>query len=140
MEKALKSSRDGRRNKKKTLRQAIRRIYIEYFGIYGSRKIQHELKRSYGIEVNHKVVENVMKEPGVISKFTTFGCAKSQLLCNCPHLSLRLNVCEMGGENVIFHIRISQNKNIVFAEHFNAHFQNGWNRENISPKNSLPQK
>ena len=33
-------------------------VSIEYFGIYGSRKIQHELKRSYGIEVNHKVAEN----------------------------------------------------------------------------------
>ena len=46
----------------------------------------------------------------------------------------------MGGENVILYRRITQDKNIVFAEHFNAHFQNGWNRENISPKNSLPQK
>ena len=46
---------------------------------------------------------------------------------NWPHLSLRLNVCEMGGRNVILYGRISQNKNIVFAEHLNDHFQNGKN-------------
>ena len=36
-------------------------------------------------------------------------------------------VCEMGGESVIMYGRISQDKNIVFEEHFTAHFQNGWN-------------
>ena len=46
----------------------------------------------------------------------------------------------MGGRNVILYGNISQDKNIVFAEHFNAHFQSGRNRENISPKNSLPKK
>ena len=43
-------------------------------------------------------------------------------------------------EKAILYERMSQDKNIIFAEYFNAHFQNGWNRKNISPKNSLPQK
>ena len=43
------------------------------------------------------------------------------------NIALVSAVCEMGRENVILYRRISQDKNIVFAEHFNAHFQNGWN-------------
>ena len=46
--------------------------------------------------------------------------------CN-DNFGLVSAVCEMGGRNVILYGIISQDKNIAFAEHFNAHFQNGWN-------------
>lgn len=54
-----KSPRDGK------LRQTILAMFRQFKGIYGYRRIQMELERQYGWNVNHKRVLRVMQELGI---------------------------------------------------------------------------
>jgi len=57
-----------RERAKEELREKIMKIFIESKCIYGSRKIARVLRRKYKIKVNHKRVENIMREAGIKSK------------------------------------------------------------------------
>ena len=50
------------------LRERVFEIYKESNCVYGSRKITRILKRKYKVLVNHKRVENIMREAGIQSK------------------------------------------------------------------------
>ena len=50
------------------LRERVFEIYKESNCVYGSRKITRILKRKYKVHVNHKRVENIMREAGIQSK------------------------------------------------------------------------
>lgn len=60
-----KTEKEKQREELKTL---VMHIYIESNCVYGSRKITKVLKKKYRITVNHKRVENIMKEAGIVSK------------------------------------------------------------------------
>ena len=43
-------------------------IFIENKGVYGNRKITHALQRKHKLAVNHKRVENILRDVGLKSK------------------------------------------------------------------------
>lgn len=53
---------------RENLKTLVIQIHIESKFVYGSRKITRVLKRKYHITVNHKRVEHIMKEEGLVSK------------------------------------------------------------------------
>ncbi|MDO3682101.1 IS3 family transposase [Paenibacillus ehimensis] len=64
--------------------EQIQTIYDQYRSIYGYRRIQVELKRQYGVKVNHKKVLRLMQEIGIRSiirakrpYFNTYQIAQS---------------------------------------------------------------
>ena len=50
------------------LKSLVLRIYLESNRVYGSRKITRSLKKDYHLHVNHKCVERIMKQAGIVSK------------------------------------------------------------------------
>ena len=69
---------------------------IDYYNLDVIISVDYRVKSQRGVEfrkwANKVLKEYIIKGYSVNHKFTTFGIAKSQLLCNCPHLSLRLTV------------------------------------------------
>ena len=60
-----KTEKQKQREQMKTL---VMQIYLESNCIYGSRKITRALRRRHHIHVNHKCIEHIMKEAGIVSK------------------------------------------------------------------------
>ena len=50
------------------LRTKIFEIFIENKGVYGSRKITHALQKKHKLAVNHKRVENILRDVGLKSR------------------------------------------------------------------------
>ena len=46
----------------------ILEIYIDSNCVYGIRKITRELSRKHSLRINHKTVEKILKEQGIVSK------------------------------------------------------------------------
>lgn len=63
-----KRSKSPRTMENEALLEEIIRVYRESHGIYGSRKIVHELNRESDKPVNHKRVERIMHTNGIHSK------------------------------------------------------------------------
>jgi putative transposase len=55
---------------KEDLTRDILNIYLDSNCVYGGRKISKELSRQYHKTVNHKAVEKILKEQGIVSKVT----------------------------------------------------------------------
>jgi len=62
----------------------ILEIYIDSNCVYGSRKITRELRRKHKMDVNHKAVERILKEQGIISKVTKKYKATTNSKHNLP--------------------------------------------------------
>lgn len=56
-----------RRNPDGRIKERIKTIYIQRERKYGYRRIQGELERQYGDNVNHKKVLRLMQELGILS-------------------------------------------------------------------------
>ena len=69
---------------------------IDYYNLDVIISVGYRVKSQRGVEfrkwANKVLKDYIIKGYSVNHKFTTFGIAKSQLLRNCPHLSLRLTV------------------------------------------------
>ncbi len=69
---------------------------VDYYNLDVIISVGYRVKSQRGVEfrkwANKVLKDYIIKGYSVNHKFTTFGIAKSQLLCNCPHLSLRLTV------------------------------------------------
>ena len=61
-------SKTEKQKQREQLKTLVLQIYLESNCVYGSRKITRALKRKHHITVNHKRVENIMKEEGITSK------------------------------------------------------------------------
>lgn len=66
--KRLTRAPNPRTLERETLRDRIFEIYLESNCVYGSRKITRTLRRKYKVNVNHKRVENIMRDAGIRSK------------------------------------------------------------------------
>ena len=60
-------SKTEKQKQREQLKTLVLQIYLESNCVYGSRKITRALKRKHHITVNHKRVENIMKEEGSAS-------------------------------------------------------------------------
>ncbi len=69
---------------------------VDYYNLDVIISVGYRVKSQRGVEfrkwANKVLKDYIIKGYSVNHKFTTFGIAKSQLLRNCPHLSLRLTV------------------------------------------------
>lgn len=74
-----------------TLLEEIIRIHEASRGIYGGRKITHEINRRSEKSVNHKRVERIMRENGIQSKSHKKYKAKTNSSHNLPVVENILN-------------------------------------------------
>ena len=69
---------------------------VEFYSLDVIISVGYRIKSQRGVEfrkwANKVLKDYIIKGYSVNHKFTTFGIAKSQMLRNCPHLSLRLTV------------------------------------------------
>jgi putative transposase len=67
----VSSYRSEKDRKRDDLATKVLDIFTENYGIYGFRKIKHELRRRYKIAVNCKTVIKIMRAAGIMSKVAT---------------------------------------------------------------------